>query len=98
MNYYHYPYLNYAKPGLFASLFKGGINWSTIFDNTQKTLNLINQAVPIIKQIPPIYRNAKTMFKVMNEFKKVDTPIKTNETINTKSPEIINENGPVFFL
>ena len=31
------------------------------------------QGIPLIKQARPIIKNAKTMFKVMNEFKKIRT-------------------------
>lgn len=80
MNFYNYPYLNPASTSLFSSLFRNKINWSGLLENTQRILNLVNQTVPIIKQVPPIYRNAKTMFKVMNEFRKVDTPQSTENT------------------
>lgn len=80
MNYYpYYSYLPTAIPssapaatGLFSRLFRNGINWGSIVNNTQKTLNIINQAIPVVKQVSPVVKNAKTMFKVMNEFKKVD--------------------------
>ncbi len=118
MNYYNYPYMGfnnigYARPGIFSSLFKNGINWGTILDNGQRTLNLINQSIPIIKQAQPIYKNARTMFKVMNEFKKVDNTSTTkddnqtnhtyqpttNPTEDNKNKSIINnDNGPTFFL
>ena len=110
MNYYNpyfysYPYApigtEIAKTGMFSRLF-GGINMSSILSGTQKTLNIVNQT---------IIKNAKTMFKVMNEFKKVDTP-SNNSQINendykeqsdTKSYENIQEStntnqvGPTFF-
>ncbi len=110
MNYYNYPffnypYLNYPKASLFSSLFKNKINWSSLFKNTQQTLNLINQTIPIVKQVPPIYRNAKTMFKVMNEFKKVDekkttpTVTKSNNKLKTEKKESsYGQNNPTFFL
>lgn len=116
MNYY--PYLNsipYAaaptKTGLLKSLF-GGIKWSSIINGTQKTLGIVNQAIPLIKQAGPVINNAKTMFKVMNEFKKPDINIEEKvadnivENINSKniSTENVNKNikttinnGPVFF-
>ena len=62
-----------------SSLFKNGINFSNILTNTNKTLNIINQVIPIIKQATPLVKNTKTMFKVMNEFKKVDTPPTKNQ-------------------
>ncbi len=111
MNYFNYPYMSYVKPSFFGSLFKGGINWGGFFDKTQRVLNLVNQAVPIVKQVPPIYRNAKTMFKVMNEFRKVDTPqsiekstttTPTTSNINNQSHQnTVNQSyeyGPTFFL
>lgn len=68
------------KVGLFARLFGGnGIKWSTIINGTQKTLNILNQGIPLVKQVSPLMKNAKTMFRLMNEFKKVDTP---NTTVN----------------
>lgn len=117
MNYYNYPnIMQYSQPGLFgssglfSSLFKNKINWSSLLSGTQKTLNVINQVVPIARQLPPIYKNAKTMFKVMNEFVKVDTPTSTTSQSNTsptsnntqtqrqENVNISYDNGPTFFL
>lgn len=108
MNYFN-PYFNYSLPSPRPSIFsflKGarGINLSTILNGTQRTLGIINQAIPVIKQMQPMVRNAKTMFKVMNEFKKVDTPKQRNTNINNDIKENnieeinYNENGPTFFI
>lgn len=104
MNYYlpfnNIPYVE-QNTGLLSRIFKNGINWSSILTNTQKTLNIIHQTIPVIKQVKPVVNNAKTMFKVMNEFKKVDTPNNSNkkETIKeTKQQNIKNDNNPTFFL
>lgn len=112
MNYYNpyfiYPAMTPARTGLLSSLFSGrNFSLSSIMSGTQKTLNLVNQAIPVIKQVSPVVRNAKTMFKVMNEFKKPDTPA----TNKTDKKDIINENvtvqetnkieedsGPTFFM
>lgn len=118
MNYYS-PYFNYApytapaSKGILSGILGGikGTNWSNILSNVQKTLGIVNQAIPMVKQVSPIVNNAKTMFKIMNEFKKVDTPIKDNsENINKKSDEnntvkndinektnLNNYNQPTFF-
>lgn len=97
MNYY-LPYMtpyigNTSSTGLLSKIFKNGINWSSFLTNAQKTLNIVNQTIPVIKQMKPVVNNAKTMFKIMNEFKKVDTP-KPNEKV-----EIVNSNAdnPTFF-
>ena len=81
-----------ASGGIFKRLL-GGFNIGSILNNTQKTLNLVNQAIPLVKQINPIVKNARTMFRVMNEFKKIDDiPVSTkeNNTITTKDNSISN--------
>lgn len=99
MNYYN-PYL-YMMPaaapkvGLFSRLFGGGIKWSSILNGTQRTLSILNQGIPLVRQVSPIVRNAKTMFKVMNEFKKVDTTNinnNNNYTTNTNYESDYNTN------
>ena len=115
MNYFN-PYFVTTSPmsspsnGLFSFLRNAkGINFSTILNGTQRTLNIINQAIPVIKQMSPVVRNAKTMFRVMNEFKKVDSKesipkstVNNNSTTenmtNTQSSDVYSDNGPTFFL
>lgn len=88
--YYQAP----ASTGLFRGLFGrlgAGINWGSILNNTQRTLNIVNQTIPLIKQTGPIVKNAKTMFRVMNEFKKVDSPIRNDNIYN--EPIVKNNNS-----
>jgi len=89
----YYPY-NYPKKNNILSNFKN-IKLSTILDGTQKTLSIINQAIPIIYQIKPIYQNVKTAFKVVNAFKS-DTNKKEEKKENTIS--VSSNNGPVYFI
>ncbi len=105
MNYYYpyynmYPYINTAiKPSLLSRIFGGikGINFSSILSGTQKTLNIVNQTIPLVKQVSPVMKNAKTMFKVMNEFKRINTPSssKNNNIVQNKAN---NNDGPKFFV
>lgn len=83
MNYYnpYYGFIPYstvapARTGLIGSLIGRGssINWGSILNNTQRVLGIANQAIPMIRQMGPVVKNAKTMFQVMNEFKKVESP------------------------
>jgi len=111
MNYYYpygtMPYIqNTSNIGLLGRLFKNGINWSTILSNAQKTLNVVNQTIPVVKQIGPVVNNAKTMFKEINKFKKIDSktesnknkqkPIENIKIENIKKIESSN-NNPTFF-
>ena len=90
MNYYN-PYFyaipNMQKPGLFSRLFNG-ISFGNILSGTERALNLANQAIPLIKQVKPIIHNTKTMFKIMNEFKKTNA-----KTVTLQN----NQTGPNFF-
>lgn len=64
-------------PGLLARLFggaqaklaagSGGIDFGTILTNTQRMLQLTNQAVPLIRQYGPIVRNLPTIWRIMRE-------------------------------
>lgn len=99
------------KVGLLARL-KGGINWGNFLTNTSKTLNVINQAIPIVYQVKPLFQNAKTLAKIASIIKSDDKePTKNTKNFskNTssykeempKSPkkeEVLSSNQPTFFL
>ena len=57
-NFFQYQNLNLAKPKIF--------NFSDLLNKTQKTLNVINQAIPIFYQIKPLWNNTKTILKIAN--------------------------------
>ncbi|MBE6138478.1 MAG: hypothetical protein E7173_01885 [Firmicutes bacterium] len=122
MNYYM-PYFNMypnmipnvapvagASKGIFSKLLGKGLNWSNILNTTQKTLGLVNQAIPVIKQVAPVMQNAKTIFKVMNEFKRFDTPSENQtykETLKARDIEVASsivpdnitfDGAPTFFM
>lgn len=94
MNYYN-PYFytmptnmigNTAGTGLFSRLTGGSkISLGGILNGTQRVLSFANQAIPLVKQVRPMLGNAKTMFKVMNEFKKTETPSQRNNTTTNNS-------------
>jgi len=84
---YGYDFLNYgnkaAKAGLFSRL--KGIKWGDILNNTSRTLNVINQAIPVIYQVKPLFSNAKTMFKIANIIKSDDSKISGNNQVSSKT-------------
>lgn len=104
MNFYN-PYL-YSVPTSTATGLFSRLNFGSILSGTTKALNFVNQAIPVVKQVSPLVKNAKTMFKVMNEFKKTD--ISTNPSNNLVAvesnnieeslPAFSNSNGPTFFV
>lgn len=110
MNYYNPYFWNYpnmintaTRTGIFSRLF-GGLTFSKFIDGTQRTLSFANQAIPFVKQVKPLIGNAKTMLKVMNEFKRYEKP-KTEYTKNESNTNFYNNespskntNGPNFFI
>lgn len=97
MNFYN-PYI-YSMPETSTNFFSK-LSFTKILNGTSKTLNVINQAIPIVKQISPIINNAKTMFKVINEFKKNDDEniISNTDIKKTDERKEINTNLPTFFI
>ena len=76
-------------------------NWTELLNTAQKTLNIINQIIPIIYQIKPIYNNAKTMFKVMNVINEEQPKKKKEinvEQIPAQKKKESNDSSPTFFL
>ena len=92
-----FPYQNnITGSGIKRTLFNiKKINWSNLLNNTQKTLNVINQAIPVYYQVKPIWSNAKTMFRMVSSLKndnddENDIVIEKKKNTETK--------GPVFFI
>ena len=76
------------------------VTFSSLLNGASKTLGVINQAIPVFYQVKPMWNNAKTMFKVMKEFKKVDLPqtnqINTNDTktnVNEQAETTTNQSS-----
>lgn len=90
------------------------INWSTLLSNAQKTLNVVNQAVPLYYQVKPVFKNMKAISKIGKEFSKIgNNNINNNNTMmasqnnNTNPYKNINDNvyddgqdvpTPTFFI
>ncbi len=81
---------------------KKSFDWGNLLNNTQKTLNIINQTIPIVYQLKPIVSNAKTMLRIFDAVRDTDQP-KTNPTRTNEEPErnsnpATNFGQPSFFL
>ncbi len=100
---YNNPFL-YQRAGLFSRLFGAGalrrINWGSLLSNAQKSLGIINQAIPIVYQVKPIINNAKTMFKIADAMKDTTTSNSSNTTDTTSAMNnnIENDNKPIFYI
>ena len=92
----------------------GKFSFTGFLNGASKTLNIINQAIPVFYQIKPIINNAKTMFRVMNAVKedkpknKISTQRilpnnkttipSTNSIDNNKIKNDFKEENPTFFI
>lgn len=86
------------KPGIMNTL--KNINWSTFLGNANKTLGVINQAIPIVYQIRPIITNAKTVFKIANSLKNSNQENNKSENVTAYKNDIKSEKSfsPIFYL
>ena len=87
----------FVRPSLFSKGLSAakGINWGGLLDGTQKTLGIINQAIPIVYQVKPILTNAKTMFKIADVMKQTDDNL---NIVQTPANNTTIENRPIFYI
>lgn len=91
-----------TSPFLGANVSKSTFTLSKLLSGTSKTLNFINQAIPVYYNTKPIIKNASTLIKA---FKKTTEPVtkdfKENlfnkEKSNTKQEEEIIYSTLTFF-
>ncbi len=69
-------------------------SFSGFLNGASKTLNVVNQAIPIFYQIKPMINNAKTMFRIMGAVKDDDNPKTQRRTTNviSKTSEPVRNN------
>lgn len=83
-------YPNPYKPGIIEML--KGVKWGGILDGTQKTLGVINQAIPIVYQVKPLMTNMRSVFKIANMINEPVPP--KSEPTRTRN----QTNKPVFYI
>lgn len=107
-----YIYQSMYRPSLISRLFGGSslingakaFNWSNFLTNAQKSLGIVNQAIPLVNQVKPMLNNAKTMFKIANAVRSSnnDNNKSVNKTTTTSNTNNINNNTynnkPIFYI
>ncbi len=96
---FNYPYPKASLFSRWAGLSKG-FNFGTFLDGTQKTLGVINQAIPIVNQVKPMFNNARTIFKIADELRRPATVEDTTNTDSVTSTAVQTEatNKPIFYI
>lgn len=67
-----------------------GINWGGLLNNASRTLGVINQAIPVVKQAGPMLNNMKSMIRLASAFKNETSPSKINNKSNNNLNNIDN--------
>ena len=109
-----------TSPGITRSLFNTGtvrslfhgihnINWNNMLNNVSRTLGVMRDAIPVVKEVGPMINNMRSMIKIASVFKdETDTKKNTNNINNNKKENSTNSttsyntynynNEPNFFL
>lgn len=67
------------------------INWSSLLSNAQKTLGVVNQAIPLYYQVKPVLKNLTALGKIGKEFTKISGS--NNQNSNKVKRESIIDNA-----
>ena len=80
--------------GLFSRISNGvrSFNWSGLLTNANKTLNVVNQAIPLVRQAGPMVSNMRNMLKIARVFgNETSNRANTNNIIKTNNNEKLNK-------
>lgn len=101
------PYGMVGQQGLFGSLrgLTRGFTLGGFLDGAQKTLGVINQAIPIVHQVGPMITNARTMFRIADVINTPDNSSRNSYTTNTRNNTYNSYNSsqdttnrPIFYI
>ena len=66
------------------------INLSSFLSNAQKTLGVVNQAIPLYYQVKPVFKNLKALGKIGKEFTKISENNNQNSNRSTQQESVNN--------
>lgn len=66
------------------------INLSSLLSNAQKTLGVVNQAIPLYYQVKPVFKNLKALGKIGKEFTKISENNTQNSNRSTQQESVTN--------
>lgn len=66
------------------------INLSSLLSNAQKTLGVLNQAIPLYYQVKPVFKNLKALGKIGKEFTKISENNNQNSNENVQQETVTN--------
>ena len=85
------------KMGLFGKIGSGikSVNWGGLLSGANKTLNVVNQTIPLVKQAKPMFSNMRSMVRLAKAFGSETTSRRDNSQISQRYNynSQINQNG-----
>ena len=66
------------------------INLSSLLSNAQKTLGVVNQAIPLYYQVKPVFKNLKALSKIGKEFTKISENNNRNSNKSENQKQVTN--------
>lgn len=90
---------------MFPNPVRSGLTLTKVIGGMSKTLNVVNQLLPLYKEAKPMLSNAQNAFKIAKEFMTPNTTVavksksKTAPSLQTKNETSLQtSNRPVFFV
>lgn len=70
-----------------------GLTFTKVIGGISKTLGVVNQAIPIYKEIKPIAGKARDMYAIFKEFgNATSTKFSSNSNLNKNNSRMTNDN------
>ena len=100
------PMTTVPRLGLFSRIGNTikSVNWSGLLNGADRTLGLVNQTIPLVREAKPMFSNMKSMVKLAKAFRNETSPQRTNiqrqnNIVNTslEAPQA-NNNTARFFI
>ena len=85
--------MNPSRSGGILSSLKS-INWGNLLNNANRTLNVVNQTITLVRQAGPMLNNMKSMIKLASAFKDETDTREKKDNITSNSNEELNNNSP----
>ncbi len=94
---------------MFGPRLGGGLSLTRVIGGISKTLNVVNQVIPLYKEAKPLVNNARNAINLLKDISKTTTkrvientnknigPIKEKMQNITNISNISSEKGPTFF-
>ena len=77
---------------MYGSLQTNSLNITKIIGGLSKSLNIVNQVIPIYKEMKPIITNAGSILSVFKEMTKEDKSLQNNTVLKEDKISLINNN------